>query len=1077
MAAKFALIIGNSQYDDPHLGRLKAPDLDVQGLEEVLRAPDIGHFDEVTTLLNQSCAEVRKAVARFYERRLRDDLLLLYFSGHGVKDEQGHLYLAVRDSEIALLAGSAIETAFITGRMDRSFSKQQVLVLDCCHSGAFDHGAKAAQGVSVGTAEAFEGTGLGRVILSATDATQYAWEGDRIIGDAETSLFTHFMVDGLRTGAADLDDDGVVTVDELYDYVRDRVVDVTPRQTPRKWSYRREGDLVIAQNPFAKRSKLPPEIEEARSSKLWSLRLKVVRHLEQQLRGGNTGQRRATLVALKELAQDHSRKVANAATEALKAYERERPSDVETDLIEPALRHREVKDVAAPRPTVALPDDRRITGSTTAAKDERREIPPSDIFISYEHNDRQKAKMLANALVAEGWTVWWDRRIAPGEAFDLVIERELASCKCVIVLWTARSVGATWVRNEARRAAKRRVLVPILMEAVEPPLEFENLQAADLTSWEANAEHPEFDAVRDRIQALAPRTVRLARVAVENAMRDFSAGRTREALTSLEQFRPPNPLVSQAIENLKAEATHLETTRAEVARQRAEAARHRAEALRCQQRLLAAKDHIEKLFERAELDAAEQALAAAEKEFESTQELPLLRERLNTLRAARAERVEREHFEAARRESEVAERPTEYAVEDGDMPITLFLRPDTLGQPEEQSPRRVLDTAIETHPQKWSGLHSRGVQTAIAAGLVIIVGLGIAISRRAPAQGSANDPSFSTSAPPAPTEPPSRPTREPASSPGATRTEAPFLPSTRIDGSAPTRAPARENRPDRVEPGERPETRPGSRISVDDLRTRARNQRQAGDGVQALNTVVEGLRLYPKDAGLTAVLNSVWADSQAAAAQSKRDAMNVDAEERAKEIFGAGLQKEREAERLRRLGRTDTAIRALWAAADQFRAAAAHARQVAEEEAAKQVRIDRKASAGGDTQTPPRDSPAPDATRKLPDSAVEEALVVKTLRRYEAAYAALDADAVKSVFPAAPIEQLMRDFAGYGSYSLSIKVHEYNLYRTEALTWMNVPATIVHVISPKSGETTSIERSQTIQLVKQGGAWVIRQIR
>ena len=328
MAAKFALIIGNSQYDDSNLSRLKAPDLDVQGLEEVLKSPAIGNFDEVTTLLNESGAAVRKAVARFFERRRRDDLLLLYFSGHGVKDEQGHLYLALRDTETALLAGSALETAFVTERMDRSFSKQQVLMLDCCHSGAFAEGAKAAQGVSVGTAEAFEGSGLGRVILTATDSTQYAWEGDRVIGDAETSLFTHFLVDGLKTGAADQDDDGVVTIDELYDYVRDHVVNVTPRQTPRKWSYRQDGDLVIAQNPLAKRSKLPPEIEEAKNSKLSTLRLEAVRDLEKLLRGRNAGRSRAALMALKELAQDDSRRVANAASEALKAY-RARPADID----------------------------------------------------------------------------------------------------------------------------------------------------------------------------------------------------------------------------------------------------------------------------------------------------------------------------------------------------------------------------------------------------------------------------------------------------------------------------------------------------------------------------------------------------------------------------------------------------------------------------------------------------------------------------------------------------------------------------------------------------------------------------
>src|SRR6266850_2247706 len=177
MGRKLALIIGNSQYDDKSLSRLTAPDADVEALANVLRAPDICKFDEVIPLRNEGGAAVRKAIARFYDARKRDDLLLLYFSGHGVKDEQGHLYLALRDTESGLLAGSAIETAFITGRMDRSFSKRQVLVLDCCHSGAFVHGAKAAQGVSVGTAEAFEGTGLGRVVLTATDSTQYAWDG------------------------------------------------------------------------------------------------------------------------------------------------------------------------------------------------------------------------------------------------------------------------------------------------------------------------------------------------------------------------------------------------------------------------------------------------------------------------------------------------------------------------------------------------------------------------------------------------------------------------------------------------------------------------------------------------------------------------------------------------------------------------------------------------------------------------------------------------------------------------------------------------------------------------------------
>jgi uncharacterized caspase-like protein len=154
MARKLALIIGNSQYEDAGLSRLAAPDVDVRALVDILRTPGIGAFDEVTPLLNEGLATVRKAIARFFDAKHRDDLLLLYFSGHGVRDEQGHLYLAVRDTERAVLAGTAIEASYVTTRMDRSASKRLVLVLDCCHSGAFGHGAKAAQGAAVGTASA-----------------------------------------------------------------------------------------------------------------------------------------------------------------------------------------------------------------------------------------------------------------------------------------------------------------------------------------------------------------------------------------------------------------------------------------------------------------------------------------------------------------------------------------------------------------------------------------------------------------------------------------------------------------------------------------------------------------------------------------------------------------------------------------------------------------------------------------------------------------------------------------------------------------------------------------------------------
>ncbi len=207
--------------------------------------------------------------------------------------------------------------------MDSSHSRRQVLILDCCHSGAFARGAKGKAGASVHTASAFEGIGTGRVVLTATDATQYAWEGDQIIGQAENSVFTRYLIQGLQSGEADQDQDGRVTLDELYDYVYEHVVQETPRQTPGKWSYKQQGDIVIAQNPhpIVKQAVLPSEIQQSiDDSRPW-VREGVIDELDRLLNGHNLALAQAAQAALKRLAEDDSRKVSAAAAQSLQAYD------------------------------------------------------------------------------------------------------------------------------------------------------------------------------------------------------------------------------------------------------------------------------------------------------------------------------------------------------------------------------------------------------------------------------------------------------------------------------------------------------------------------------------------------------------------------------------------------------------------------------------------------------------------------------------------------------------------------------------------------------------------------------------
>jgi hypothetical protein len=249
VTSKFALVIANTEYQDTSFAKLIAPGKDAEEFAQVLRDAELAAFDDVQVLTNEGEGKTRRSIARFFAERKTADLLLLYFSGHGVRNDQGQLFLAANDTEIKILEATGIPAEFITRAMNYSRSQRQVLILDCCNSGAFVHGSKSAPGVgySMGITTAFEGNGYGRVGLTATDATQFAWEGDKAIGNTQKSVFTHFLIEGLK-GKADRDSDGRISVDELYDCAYEQVVRRTPKQTPGKWSYRQQGDLILRDN-------------------------------------------------------------------------------------------------------------------------------------------------------------------------------------------------------------------------------------------------------------------------------------------------------------------------------------------------------------------------------------------------------------------------------------------------------------------------------------------------------------------------------------------------------------------------------------------------------------------------------------------------------------------------------------------------------------------------------------------------------------------------------------------------------------------------------------------------------------
>src|SRR5690242_7770911 len=141
MSGKYALIIANTAYDDNHFPPLTAPLSDAKDLASILRDPKLCGFDEVTEVLDKEHWVVNQAIDRFLKGKYPDDLALLYFSGHGVRDEEGLLYLALKNTDPGYLPSTAIQARFVDQLMERSRSRRQVLILDCCYSGAIARGA------------------------------------------------------------------------------------------------------------------------------------------------------------------------------------------------------------------------------------------------------------------------------------------------------------------------------------------------------------------------------------------------------------------------------------------------------------------------------------------------------------------------------------------------------------------------------------------------------------------------------------------------------------------------------------------------------------------------------------------------------------------------------------------------------------------------------------------------------------------------------------------------------------------------------------------------------------------------
>ncbi|MCY7283452.1 MAG: caspase family protein, partial [Cyanobacteria bacterium CAN_BIN43] len=243
---KTALLIGMSEYQ-PGLSPLPGAVRDMAAMQRVLQHPDMGGFDEVKILANPDVQQMQEAIEALFSSCVKEDLTLLFFSGHGIKDDRGRLYFATpltrKNSNGDLVKATAVPASFVQDIMSQSRCNRQVVILDCCFSGAFAEGMTAKDDGVVDVQSQLGGEG--RAVLTSSTSTQYSFEEQ----GAELSVYTRFIVEGIETGIADTDNDGFIAVDELHDYARKKVQDTSPAMKPKIYAVEEGFRIFLAKAP------------------------------------------------------------------------------------------------------------------------------------------------------------------------------------------------------------------------------------------------------------------------------------------------------------------------------------------------------------------------------------------------------------------------------------------------------------------------------------------------------------------------------------------------------------------------------------------------------------------------------------------------------------------------------------------------------------------------------------------------------------------------------------------------------------------------------------------------------------
>jgi formylglycine-generating enzyme required for sulfatase activity len=248
---KYALVVGVGEYRaDSDFEPLPGARADAEAVARVLEDPVIGGF-EVKRLFDPDPVALGVAIERLFgRRRNKDDLLLLYFSGHGHKDRDltGRFYLATpaarKGEDGDYIKATLLESRAVHDALENCPSRRKVVILDCCFSAAFAGGLSTKDSTTVDLRAALGGEGTAVLASSASTRVSLAR------ADGELSLYTQYLVEGITTGAADEDGDGWLSADEVHQYAKRKLGEAAPGMKPEIHALREGYRIVLGRAPI-----------------------------------------------------------------------------------------------------------------------------------------------------------------------------------------------------------------------------------------------------------------------------------------------------------------------------------------------------------------------------------------------------------------------------------------------------------------------------------------------------------------------------------------------------------------------------------------------------------------------------------------------------------------------------------------------------------------------------------------------------------------------------------------------------------------------------------------------------------